>query len=117
MLIDQPVAGNIRFGKLLEVLDKLAEDVALSYVRRHLPDAGVVTAAVDQIQVRGPADINRDLRLRARINFVGRSSLEVGIRCEHPPGGRDTVYPYRIVLFHDGRAIGRRDSKSPGAAL
>jgi len=45
-----------------------------------------VTAAVDQIQVRGPADINRDLRLRARINFVGRSSLEVGIRCEHPPG-------------------------------
>ena len=90
MLIDQPVAGNIRFGKLLEVLDKLAEDVALAYVRRHLPDAGVVTAAVDQIQVRGPADINRDLRLRARINFVGRSSLEVGIRCEHPPGGDGT---------------------------
>ena len=86
MLIDQPVAGNIRFGKLLEVLDKLAEDVALTYVRRHLPTGRVVTAAVDRIQVRGPADINRNLQLRARINFVGRSSLEVGIRCEHPPG-------------------------------
>lgn len=88
MLIDQPVAGNIRFGKLLEVLDKLAEDVALAYVRRHFPEGRVVTAAVDQIQVRGPADIYRDLRLRARINFVGRRSVEVGIRCEHPEGGR-----------------------------
>jgi len=84
MLIDQPVAGNIRFGKLLEVLDKLAEDVALAYVRGHDPEARVVTAAVDRIQVRGPADIYRDLRLRARVNFVGRHSVEVGIRCEHP---------------------------------
>ena len=84
MLIDRPVAGNVRFGKLLEVLDKLAEEVALSYVRRHCPDGRVVTAAIDQIQVRGPADIDRDLRLRARINFVGRRSVEVGIRCEHP---------------------------------
>jgi acyl-CoA hydrolase len=93
MLIDQPVAGNIRFGKLLEVLDKLAEDVALGYVRRHFPDGRVVTAAVDQIQVRGPADIDRDLRFRARINFVGRRSVEVGIRCEHPEsGGRPVVH-------------------------
>ncbi|MBS1765942.1 MAG: acyl-CoA thioesterase [Acidobacteria bacterium] len=84
MLIDAPVRGNIRFGKLLEVLDKLAEEQALAYVRRHHPSARVVTAAVDQIQVLAPADIDRDLVFRARINFVGRTSLEVGIRVEHP---------------------------------
>ena len=94
MLIDRPVAGNIRFGKLLEVLDKLAEDVALAYVWRHFPDGRVVTAAVDHIQIIGPADITRDLRLRARIIFVGRRSVEVGIRCEHPAGddGRGMVH-------------------------
>ena len=86
MIIDQPQRGNLRFGKLLEVLDKLAEEVALGYVRRAFPEGRVVTAAVDQIQVRGPADIDRDLLLRARINFVGRRSMEVGIRCEHPEG-------------------------------
>lgn len=86
MIIDRPMRGNLRFGKLLEVLDKLAEDVALAYVRRSCPDGRVVTAAVDQIQVRGPAEIDRDLFLRARINFVGRRSVEVGIRCEHPEG-------------------------------
>ena len=37
MLIDRPLAGNVRFGKLLEVLDKLAEDVALSYRPTPLP--------------------------------------------------------------------------------
>ena len=84
MLIDAPARGNIRFGKLLEVLDKLAEAQALAYVRRHHPTARVVTAAVDEIQVLAPADIDRDLVFRARINFVGRTSLEVGIRVEHP---------------------------------
>lgn len=84
MLLDAPVRGNIRFGKLLEVLDKLAEEQALAYVRRQHPTARVVTAAVDQIQVLAPADIDRDLVFRARINFVGRTSLEVGIRVEHP---------------------------------
>ncbi len=84
MLLDSAVRGNIRFGKLLEVLDKLAEEQALAYVRRQHPSARVVTAAVDQIQVLAPADIDRDLVFRARINFVGRTSLEVGIRVEHP---------------------------------
>jgi acyl-CoA hydrolase len=87
MLLDAPVRGNIRFGKLLEVLDKLAEEQALAYVRRAYPGARVVTAAVDQIQVLAPADIDRDLVFRARINFVGRTSLEVGIRVEHPADG------------------------------
>ena len=90
MLIDAPVRGNVRFGKLLEVLDKLAEEQALAYVRHHHPSARVVTAAVDQIQVLAPADIARDLVCRARINFVGRTSLEVGIRVEHPA---DATHP------------------------
>jgi acyl-coenzyme A thioesterase 9 len=82
MIANDSIAANLRWGRLLEVLDKLAEDIALTYVRRSTPDARVVTAAVDEIVLHVPADINRDLDLHARINYVGRSSMEVGIRVD-----------------------------------
>ncbi len=82
MVVDAPLQGNLRFGRLLEVLDKLAEETALQYVRAVHPKARVVTAAIDTIMVRHAADVTRDMTLHARINFVGRSSLEVGIRIE-----------------------------------
>jgi acyl-CoA hydrolase len=83
-VIDEPLRGNLRFGLLLEVLDKLAEDTALDYVRLHHPSARVVTAAIDNIVVRHAADPTRDLAFQARINHVGRTSMEVGIRVEQP---------------------------------
>ena len=82
MVIDEPLPGNLRFGLLLEVLDKVAEEAALAYVNRFHPGARVVTAAIDNILVRHVADVSRDLVFLARINHVGRSSLEVGIRVE-----------------------------------
>jgi acyl-coenzyme A thioesterase 9 len=82
MVTDEPVQANLRVGLLLEILDKLAEDTALKFVRQIDPDARVVTAAIDELRVRGVPDVTRDIRLKARINFVGKTSLEVGIRVE-----------------------------------
>jgi acyl-CoA hydrolase len=79
---DSQIVGNIRFGKLLETLDKVAENTALAYVHRFYPTARVVTAAVDNIVLRNPADTNHDLVFSAQINHVGKSSMEVGIRIE-----------------------------------
>lgn len=84
MVLDEPLQGNLRFGLLLEVLDKLAEETALEYARRTDRDARVVTAAVDTIIVRQPADVERDLQFSARLNHVGRTSMEVGIRVTQP---------------------------------
>jgi len=84
MVLDEPLQGNMRFGLLLEVLDKIAEETALKYVHRSSPDARVVTAAIDDIFVRHVADVTRDIVFHARINHVGRSSLVVGIRVEQP---------------------------------
>lgn len=83
-VLDEPLQGNIRFGLLLEVLDKIAEETALNYVNRYHPEARVVTAAIDDILVRNAADVTRDIAFHARINHVGRSSLVVGIRVEQP---------------------------------
>jgi acyl-CoA hydrolase len=84
MVIDEPIRGNLRFGLLLEVLDKVAEETALAYVNRFHPEARVVTAAIDNILVRHAGDVTRDLLFHARVNHVGKSSLEVGIRVEQP---------------------------------
>ncbi len=82
MIIDKEIPGNIRWGRLLEKLDKLAEDIALDYVHEFEPEGRVVTAAVDDIALHTPADITKDVYLRARINYVGRTSMEVGIRVD-----------------------------------
>lgn len=84
MVVDEPIPGNFRFGLLLEKLDLLAEQTALAFVRQTHPEGRVVTAAIDNIVVRNVADVNRDIICHARINHVGRSSLEVGIRVEQP---------------------------------
>ena len=84
MVLDEPIQGNLRFGLLLEVLDKIAEETALKYVHRFHPAARVVTAAIDDIFVRHAADVTRDITFHARINHVGRSSLVIGIRVEQP---------------------------------
>jgi len=83
MVVDEPIEGNFRFGLLLEELDIMAEQTAIAYVHRFYPAGRVVTAAIDNILVRHAVDVNRDIMFRARINHVGRSSLEIGIRVEH----------------------------------
>ncbi len=84
MVVDEPQKGNFRFGLLLEILDKTAEEAALQYVNQFHPTARVVTAAIDNIVIRQAVDITRDLTIAASINQVGRSSLEIGIRVEQP---------------------------------
>jgi len=84
MILDEAIQANMRFGLLLEVLDKVAEETALRYVNQFFPEARVVTAAIDNIAIRNVTDMSRDVHFNARINHVGRSSLEIGIRVEQP---------------------------------
>src|ERR1035438_9846693 len=73
IVMDESMSGNFRFGLLLEILDKMAEETSLNYVNRFYPEARVVTAAIDNILVRNPIDVTRDIIFSARINHVGRS--------------------------------------------
>lgn len=107
MVADEPVPGNLRFGLVLEILDKLAEETALAYVRKFQPDARVVTAAVDNILVRSAAHASDDLIFRARINHVGRTSLEVGIRVEQ--GSIDPAHVASCYFTMVARSVEREE--------
>jgi acyl-CoA hydrolase len=103
MIMDRDIPGNIRWGRLLEELDKIAEDIALDYIHQFEPKGRVVTAAVDDIALHVPADIHKDVHLRARINYVGRTSMEVGIRVDqHKEAERSLAACYFTMVARIG---------------
>ncbi len=70
-------AGNIYGGTILS----MADAVAYMCAARHA-GPGCVTVAVDQVDFRDPIHIGEVVTFKACINYVGRSSMEVGIRIE-----------------------------------
>ena len=82
--VDPGLRRSFRFGLLLEVLDRLAEQTALAFAAPSLPRVTFVTAAIDAIRLRGALDMSRDMILLSRANYAGTRSLEIGIRVEQP---------------------------------
>ncbi|ABC82722.1 hotdog domain-containing protein [Anaeromyxobacter dehalogenans] len=117
MVLKDPIPGNFRFGVLLEVLDRLAADTAMAYAQRFQPEARVVTAALDEIVVRRVADVTRDVRCLARINHVGRTSMEVGIRVESAPDRAHLASCYFTMVARDGDGPGARSVAIPPLEL
>jgi len=115
-VVKDDIPGNFRFGLLLEVLDIVAGDTALAYVRRFYPEGEVVTAAIDNVVIRSSAQVTRDVVCKARINHVGTSSLEVGIRIEQPTadgGMRHVSSCFFLMVARSGVGAGAVSLKLP----
>lgn len=70
-------AGNVHGGEIMKLIDDAAGAVAIRHVR-----GNVVTASIDRLDFREPVYVGNLLLLRAAINYVGRTSMEVGVRVE-----------------------------------
>lgn len=70
-------AGNVHGGALLNLLDQVAHVCASRYSKSY-----VVTLSVDQVFFKEPIHVGELVTFLASINFVGKSSMEVGIRVE-----------------------------------
>ena len=71
---DANVAGNVFGGTILKMIDEIAGIVAIKHCRRNS-----VTANIEHIDFIYPVHIGDLLELRGRLNFVGKSSMEVGV--------------------------------------
>ena len=104
--LDANLAGNVHGGVVMREVDTAAGTAA----SRH---AGTVcvTAAIDELSFYSPVHIGDVLTVRAKVNAVGRTSLEVGVRVEAEPwqGGdrRHTTSAYLVfvALGEDGDAV------------
>lgn len=67
--------GKVHGGVILSLMDKIAYTAAASHSRTYC-----VTASVDSVNFLNPVDVGELVTLMASINYVGRSSMEVGIK-------------------------------------
>lgn len=70
--------GNVFGGMILKHVDLLAGLVA----KRHAGHANIVTASMDSMTFLKPVYIGNALILKARLNYVKRSSMEVEVNIE-----------------------------------
>ena len=74
---DVNVAGNVHGGVILKLIDETAGSVAIRHARRN-----AVTASIDHVDFHHPVFVGDIVTLRASLNLVGRTSMEVGVRVE-----------------------------------
>jgi acyl-CoA hydrolase len=74
---DANQAGNVHGGSIMKLIDTAAGIVAMRHCRTN-----VVTASMDRLDFYEPVFIGELVILHAAINYVGGTSMEVGVRVE-----------------------------------
>src|ERR1043166_2328363 len=69
--------GKIHGGILLSLMDKVAYATASKHAGTYC-----VTVSVDKVEFLQPVEVGELVSLKASVNYVGRTSLIVGIRVE-----------------------------------
>jgi len=79
MMIPQDAnpAGNVHGGVIIKIIDEAAGVVAARHAR-----SNVVTASIDRLDFHYPVFVGDLLFFKASLNYVGRTSMEIGVRVE-----------------------------------
>jgi len=74
---DANFQGNVFGGTIMKLVDEIAGSVAAIHSRKNC-----VTASMDQMNFYEPVIIGNLLILKASVNYVSHTSMEVGVRIE-----------------------------------
>jgi acyl-CoA hydrolase len=98
--------GHVFGGVILSMMDKAAAIAAIRHAR-----LSVVTASIDRVDFREPVRVGDLVVMHASVNYVGRSSMEVGVRVEAEDlltGNRrhtNSCYLTFVAIDQNGRPI------------
>src|SRR5512135_1321293 len=96
--------GNIHGGYIMKLVDEAGGLAAMRHARRP-----VVTVAVDSMSFLSPVKVGHLLTLRSAVNWIGKTSIEVGVRveAENPITGEIThtnsAFAVYVALDDNGR--------------
>jgi acyl-CoA hydrolase len=76
-LTDANPVGNVHGGTIMSMVDEAGGIAAARHVGRP-----VVTVAIDSMAFYSPVFVGNLVTLKASLNYVGRTSMEVGVRVE-----------------------------------
>jgi uncharacterized protein (TIGR00369 family) len=74
---DANPSGNVHGGVIMKLIDSAAGVVAIRHAR-----SNVVTASIDRLDFHHPVYVGNLVTLEAQLNWVGKSSMEIGVRAE-----------------------------------
>ena len=74
---DANFQGNVFGGAIMKLVDEIAGSVATIHTKRNC-----VTASIDQMNFFEPVYVGNLLILKASVNYVGTTSMEIGVRIE-----------------------------------
>ena len=97
--------GNVHGGTLLSLMDKAAYVCASKYA-----EAYCVTVAVEGVEFLNPVKIGCIVSIKASVNFVGTTSMIVGMRIE-------TLDPITQVKTHTNSCYFTMAAKNPDGTL
>ena len=74
---DANSSGNVHGGMIMKLIDTAAGVVAIRHCRTN-----VVTASIDRLDFLRPIFIGDLVTLKASLNMVGKTSMEIGVRVD-----------------------------------
>ncbi len=98
--------GHVFGGVILSMMDRTAAVAAIRHARN-----ACVTVSIDRVDFREPIHLGDLVIMRASVNFVGRTSIEVGVRVEAEDlitGARrhtNSCYMTFVAVDRNGRPI------------
>jgi acyl-CoA hydrolase len=104
--IDANPMGNVFGGTILGLIEETAWLAAIRHARCNL-----VTASIDRMDFLAPAYIGDILHFKASVNYVHKTSMEVGVRveAEKPSTGEvrhtGTCFLTYVALGKDGKPM------------
>jgi len=96
--------GNVHGGYIMKLVDEAGALAAMRHARRP-----VVTIAIDSMTFLSPVKVGHLLTLHASVNWVGRSSIEAGVRvlAENPITGEtvhtNSAYAVYVALDNESK--------------
>lgn len=104
--LDANISGNVHGGNIMKLADEAAGVVAIRHSGRN-----VVTATVDRFNFHAPVFVGNLVTVKASMNYVGRTSMEIGVRVEAEDllTGKKThtnsCYITMVAIDADGRPV------------
>jgi acyl-CoA hydrolase len=98
--------GNIFGGRVMEFIDIVGSISAMRHARHR-----VVTVSMDQVNFKNPVFVGEILILRASVNYVANTSLEVGVKviAENPLTGEQrhtsSAYLTYVAISPEGKPV------------
>jgi acyl-CoA hydrolase len=89
---DANLLGNVHGGEIMKLADSTAGAVAFRHAGRP-----AVTAAMDEMVFLEPVHVGDILRTFGQVNWVGRTSMEIGVRVETQPWGSAAGVPLHVA--------------------